>query len=152
MAVGSFMVRPQGFPLFWWIRNYGYTHGVRKTLTSCQQNPILFGWAGLTTPTRLGFLFRLTFSVTSQRNGNYDSNTKCKGHRYGSNDSSRCHLHRASNAINSITTQKQLYLTRKTVGTSGTVLGEHTVGQTQLTVQLAVGSQRTASLSRWDLL
>ena len=152
MAAGSFMVRPWGFPLFRRIRNYGYAHGVHKTLTSCQQNPILFGRAGLTTPTRLGFLFRLTFSVTSRRNGNCDSNTKCKGHRYGSDDSSRCCLHHASDAINSITTQKQLYLTRKTVGTSGMVSGEHTVGQTQLTVQLAVGSQRTASRSGQDLL
>ena len=145
MAAGSFTVRPQGFPLFHQIQNYGYTHGVRKTLTSCQQNPILFGWAGLTTPTRLGFLFRLTFSVTSRCNGNYDSNTKCKGHWYNSDDSSGCRLHRASDAINSKTTQKQLYLTRKTVGTSGTVPGEHMVGQTWLTVQLAFGSQRTAS-------
>ena len=145
MAAGSFTVRPRGFPLFWQIRNYGYAHGVCKTLTSCQQNPILFRRAGLTTPTRLGFLFWLTFSVTSQRNGNYDSNTKCKGHRYGSNDLLRCHLHHASDTINSITTQKQLYLTRKTLGTSGMVLGEHTVGQTWLMVQLAVGSQRTAS-------
>ena len=151
-AVGSFTVRPPGFPLFWWIWNYGYVHGVHKTLTSCQQNPILFGRAGLTTPTRLGFLFWLTFSVTSRRNGNYDSNTKCKGRRYSSNNSSRCHLHCASDAIYSITTQKQLYLTRKTVGTSGTVLGEHTVGQRRLTVQLAVGSQRTASRSGRDLL
>ena len=151
-AAGSFTVRPWGFPLFRRIQNYGYTHGVRKTLTSCQQNPILFGWAGLTTPTRLGFLFRLTFSVTSWHNGNYDSNTKHKGCQYGSNDSSRCHLHHASDAINSITTQKQLYLTRKTVGTSGTVPGEHTVGQTWLTVRLAVGSQRTASRSGRDLL
>ena len=126
--------------------------GFRKTLTTCQQNPILFGWAGLTTPTRLGFLFRLTFPVTSQHNGNYDSNTKCKGHRYGSDDSSRCQLHRDSDAINSIITQKQLYLTRKTVRTSGTVLGEHTVGQTWLMVQLAVSSQRTASRSGLDLL
>ena len=152
MAAGSFTVRPRGFPLFRWIRDYGYTHRVHKTLTSCQQNPILFGRAGLTTPTRLGFLFRLTFSVTSRCNGNYDSNTKCKGHRYGSDDSSRCHLHRASDAINSIVTQRQLYLTRKTVGTSGTVPGEHTVGQTWLMVQLAVGSQRTPSRSGRDLL
>ena len=126
--------------------------GVRKTLTSCQQNPILFGWARLTTPTRLGFLFRLTFPVTSRCNGNYDFNTKHKDHWYGSKDSSWCRLHRDSNAINSIITQKQLYLTRKTVGTSGMVPGEHTVGQTWLTVQLAVGSQRTASRSRHDLL
>ena len=105
-AAGSFTVRPRGFPLFRRVRNYGYAHGVRKTLTSCQQNPILFGRAGLTTPTRLGFLFRLTFPVTSRRNGNYDSNTKRKGRRYGSDDSSRCHLHRASDAINSIITQK----------------------------------------------
>ena len=151
-AAGSFTVRPRGFPLFWRIQDYGYTHGVRKTLTSCQKNPILFGRAGLTTPTRLGFLFRLTFSFTSRHNGNYDSNTKCKGHWYSSNDLSRCHLHCASDAITSITTQKQLYLTRKTVGTSGMVLGEHTVGQTQLMVQLVVGSQRTASQSRWDFI
>ena len=105
---------------------------------------ILFGQARLTTPTRLGSLFRLTFSVTSPCNGNYDSNTKRKGRRYGSNDSSRCRMHRASDAINSITTQRQLYLTRITVRTFGTVPGEHTVGQTRLTVQLAVGSQRTA--------
>ena len=127
-------------------------HGVRKTLTSCQQNPILFGRAGLTTPTRLGFLFRLTFPVTSRRNSNYDSNTKCKGRRYSSNDLSRCRLHPDSDAINSIITQKQLYLTRKTARTSGTVPGEHTVGQTQLMVRLAVSSQRTASRSGWDLL
>ena len=152
MAMGSFTVQPQGFPYFRWVWNYKYVHGVCKTLTSCQQNPILFGWAGLTTPTRLGFLFRLTFPVTSRHNGNYDSNTKCKGHRYGSDDSSRCRLHRASNAINSIITQKQLYLTRKTVRTSGTVPGEHTVGQTWLTVQLAISSQRTASRSGRDLL
>ena len=151
-AVGSFTVRLQGFPLFWQIWNYGYAHGVSKTLTSCQQNPILFGWAGLTTPTRLGFLFRLTFSVTSWRNDNYDSNTKRKCRQYGSNDSSECCLHRASDAINSITTQKQLYLTRKTVGTSRTVPGEHTVGQARLMVQLVVGSQRTASRSGRDLL
>ena len=151
-AAGSFTVQPQGFPLFQRVQNYGYAHGVHKTLTSCQQNPILFGRARLTTPTRLGFLFRLTFSVRSRHNGNYDSITKCKGHRYGSDDLSRCHLHRASNAINSITTQKQLYLTRKTVGTSGTVLGEHTVGQTWLMVRLAVGSQRTASRSGRDFL
>ena len=148
-AVGSYTVWPRGFPLFWRVQNYGYVHGVRKTLTSCQQNPILFG---LTTPTRLGFLFRLTFSVTSQSNGNYNSNTKCKGCRYGSDDSSWCRLHRASDAINSITTQKQLYLTRKTVGTSGMVSGEHTVGQTWLTVQLVVSSQRTASRSGRDFL
>ena len=85
-AAGNFTVWPRGFPLFRRIWNYGYTHGVCKTLTSCQQNPILFGRAGLTTPTRLGFLFWLTFSVTSRHNGNYDSNTKRKGHRYGSND------------------------------------------------------------------
>ena len=151
-AAGSFMVRPWGFPLFQRVWNYRYVHGVCKTLTSCQQNPILFGWAGLTTPTRLGFLFRLTFPVTFQCNGNYDSNTKCKGRRYGSDYSSRCRLHRASDAINSIITQKQLYLTRKTVRTSGTVPGEHTVGQTWLMVQLAVGSQRTASRSGRDLL
>ena len=151
-AAGSFTVRLRGSPLFRRIRNYGYVHGVRKTLTSCQQNPILFGRAGLTTPTRLGFLFRLTFSVTSRRNSNYDSNTKHNGRRYGSNDSSRCRLHRDSDAINSITTQKQPYLTRKTVGTSGTVLGEHMVGQIWLTVQLVVGSQRTASRSGQDLL
>ena len=90
------------------IRNYDLAHGVHKTLSSCQQNPILCGRAGLTTPTRLGFLFRLTFTVTPLRNSNYDSNTKCKGHRYGTNDSSGCWLHRASNAINSIITQKQL--------------------------------------------
>ena len=151
-SCGQFMVWPRGFPLFQRVWNYGYMHGVRKTLTSCQQNPILFGRAGLTTPTRLGFLFRLTFPVTSRHNSNYDSNTKCKGHPYGSDDSSRCRLHCASDAINSIITQKQLYLTRKTVGTSGTVLGEHTVGQTWLTVQLAVSSQRTASQSGQDLL
>ena len=137
---------------FWQVRNYEYVHGVRKTLTSCQQNPILFGRAGLTTPTRLGFLFQLTFPVTSRCNGNYNSNTKCKGRWYGSDDSSRCRLHHASDAINSIITQKQLYLTRKTVRTSGTVPGKHTVGQTRLTVQLAVGSQRTASRSGRDLL
>ena len=152
MAVGSFTVRPWGSSLFQRVRNYGYMHGVCKTLTSCQQNPILFGQARLTTPTRLGFLFWLTFSVTSRRNGNYDSNTKHNGHQYGSNDLSRCWLHRDSDAINSITTQKQLYLTRKTVGTSRTVPGEHTVGQIWLTVQLAVGSQRTAFRSGWDLL
>ena len=127
-------------------------HGVCKTLTSCQQNPILFGRAGLTTPTRLGFLFRLTFPVTSRCNGNYDSNTKHKGHRYGSDDSSRCRLHHDSDAINSIITQKQLYLTRKTVRTSRTVPGQHMIGQTWLMVQLAVGSQRTASRSGRDLL
>ena len=151
-AAGSFKVWPWGSSLFQRVWNYGYAHGVRKTLTSCQQNPILFGWAGLTTPTRLGFLFWLTFSVTSQRNNNYDSNTKCNGHRYSSNDSSWCQLHRDSDAINSITTQKQLYLTRKTVGTSGMVPEEHMVGQIRLTVQLAVGSQRTASQSGRDLL
>ena len=145
MAVGSFTVWPWGFLLFRQIRNYGYMHGVRKTLTSCQQNPILFGRAGLTTPRRLGFLFWFTFSVTSRYNGNYDSNTKCKGHRYSCDDSSRCRLNRASDTINSITTQKRLYLTRKTVRTCGMVPGEHTVGQTRLTVQLVVGSQRTAS-------
>ena len=144
-AAGSFMVQPRGFPLFRQVRNYRYAHGVRKSLTSCQQNPILFGQAGLTTPTRLGFLFRLTFPVTSWRNGNYDFNTKCKGRRYGSDNSSRYRLHCASDNINSIITQKQLYLTRKTVRTSGTVPGEHMVGQTRLMVQLAVGSQRTAS-------
>ena len=69
-----------------------------------------------------------------------------------SDDSSWCQLHRDSDAINSIITQKQLYLTRKTVGTSGTVPGEHTVGQTRLMVQLVVGSQRTASQSGRDLL
>ena len=152
MVAGSFTVQPWGFPLFRWVWKYGYMHRVHKTLTSCQQNPILFGRAGLTTPTRLGFLFRLTFPVTSGRNGNYDSNTKRKGRRYGSDDSSRCCLHCASNAINSIITQKQPYLTRKTVGTSGTVPGEHTVGQTWLTVQLAVGSQRIASQSGRDFL
>ena len=113
---------------------------------------ILFGSARLTTPTRLGSLFWLTFPVTSRCNGNYDSNTKCKGRWYGSNDSSWCRVHRASDAINSITTQKQLYLTRITVRTSGTVPGEHTVGQTRLTVQLAVGSQRTAFRSGRGLL
>ena len=122
-AAGSFTVRPRGFPLFPWGPELRVRARGLQDLTSCQQNPILFGWAGLTTPTRLGFLFRLTFSVTSRRNGNYDSITKCKGRRYGSDDSSQCHLYRASNAINSITTQKQLYLTRKTVGTSRTVPG-----------------------------
>ena len=139
------MVRLRGFPEFQRVWNDEYAHGVCKTLTSCQQNPILFGRARLTTPTRSGFLFQRTFLVTSRRNGNYDSNTKCKGRQYGSNSSSRCRLHHGSNAINSIITQKQLYLTRKTVGTSETIPREHTVGQTQLTVQLAVGSQRTAS-------
>ena len=109
MAVGSFTVRPWGFPVFWLIQNYGNAHRVHKTLTRCQQNTILFGWAWLTTPTRLGFLFWLTFSVTPRHNGNYDSNTKCKGHQYSSNDLSRCRMHRASDAINSITTQQQLY-------------------------------------------
>ena len=86
------------------------THtGVCKTLTSCQQNPILFGRAGLTTPTRLGFLFRLTFPVTSRCNGNYDSDTKCKGRWYGSDDSSQCQLHRNSDAINSIITKAALF-------------------------------------------
>ena len=66
--------------------------------------------------------------------------------------SAGCTVHRDSDAINSIITQKQLYLTKKTVRTSGTVLGELRVGQTRLTVQLAVGSQRTASRSGWDLL
>ena len=117
-AVGSFTVRPRGFPQFRQVQNSEYVHGVRKTLTSCQQNPILFGRARLTTPTRLGFLFQLTFPVTSRRNGNYDSNTKCKGCRHGPNDSSRCWLHHDSDTINSIITQKQLYLTRKTVRTS----------------------------------
>ena len=144
-AAGSFRVRPRGFPEFWRVRNDEYAHRVRKTLTSCQQNPILFGRAGLTSPTRSGFLFRHTFLVTSWRNGNYDSNTKCKGRQYGSDGSSRCQLHRDSDANNSIITQKKFYLTKKTVGTSGMVPGEHTVGQTWLTVQLAVGSQRTAS-------
>ena len=152
MATGSFTVWPLGFPSFWRVWNSEYMHGVCKTLTSCQQNPILFGQAGLTTPTRLGSLFRLTFPVTSQHNSNTDSNTKCKGRRYSSNDSSRCQLHCDSDAINSIITQKQLYLTRKTVRTSEMVPGEHTVGQTWLTVQLAVGSQRTASRSGRDLL
>ena len=144
-SAAGFPVIPAGLEL--WVLARG-----PLTLTGCQQNPILFGRAGLTTPTRLGSLFRLTFPVTSRRNGNYDSNTKRKGRQYGSDDSSRCHLHRASDAINSITTQKQLYLTRKTVGTSGTVPGEHMVGQTWLTVRLAVGSQRTASRSGQDLL
>ena len=141
-----------GFSIILAVWNSKYTHGVCKTLTSCQQNPILFGWAGLTTPTRLGFLFQLTFPVTSRCNGNYDSNTKRKGRRYSSDDLSRCRLHCASDAINSIITQKQLYLTRKTVGTSGTVPEEHTVGQTWLMVQLVVGNQRTASRSGRDLL
>ena len=140
------------YQLCWLKRNYESAHGVCKTQSSCQQNPILFEWARLTTPTRLGSLFWLTFPVTSWRNSNYNSNTKCKGHWYGSNDSSRCQLHRDSDTINSIITQKQLYLTRITVRTSGTVPGEHTVGQTWLTVQLAVSSQRTASRSRRDLL
>ena len=108
-AVGSFTVQPLGFPVFRLIRNYGNAHRVRKTLTRCQQNTILFGQAWLTTLRRFGFLFRLTFLVTPQHNGNYDSNTKCKGRRYGSDNSSRCHMHRASDAINSITTQQQLY-------------------------------------------
>ena len=107
MAVGSSTV---------WISEY--VHGVHRTLTSCQQNPILFGQAGLTTPTRLGFLFWLTFPVTPWHNGNYDSNTKCKGCLHASDE---------------------------------TVPGEHTVGQTQLTVQLAVGSQRKASRFGRDL-
>ena len=64
------------------------------------------------------------------------------------NDSSRCWMHRASDTINSITTQRQLYLTRITVRTSGTVPGEHTVGQTRLMVQLAVGSQRNSNSDR----
>ena len=127
------------------------TQGLQDPIQMSTES-ILFGWARLTTPTRLGSLFQLTFSVTSWRNGNYDSNTKCKGHRYGSNDSSRCQMHRASDAFNSITTQRQLYLTRITVRTSGMVPGEHTVGQTRLMVQLAVGSQRTAFRSGWDLL
>ena len=152
MAAGSFMVWPRGFPEFRRVQNDEYAHRVHKTLTSCQENPILFGRAGLTSPTRSGFLFRHTFLATSWRNGNYNSNTKCKGHQYGSDGSSRCQLHRDSNANNSIITQKQLYLTRKTVGTSRMVPGEHMVGQTWLTVQLAVGSQRTASRSRRGLL
>ena len=106
----------------------------------------------LTMPTRSGFLFWLTFPFTSQCNGNYDSNTKHISHQYGSDDSSRCRLHRNYDAINSIITQKQLYLTMKTVRTSGTVPGEHMVGQTQLMVQLVVGSRRTASRSGRDLL
>ena len=105
-AAGSFMVWPRGFPQFRRVWNSEYTHRVRKTLTSCQQNPILFGQAGLTTPTRLGFLFWLTFPVTSWCNGNYDSNTKCKGRWYGPNDSSQCRLHRDSDAINSIINSK----------------------------------------------
>ena len=157
-----------GMPILSWLRAaLRFGHGVVRNsggsgITSqCtgSANPIqmstesiLFGRARLTTPTRLGSLFQLTFSVTSRRNCNYDSNTKCNGHRYGSNDSSRCWMHHASDAINSITTQRQLYLTRITVRTSGTVPEEHTVGQTRLMVQLAVGSQRTAFRSERDLL
>ena len=107
-AAGSFTVQPQGFPQF--PADPELRVGTRgpQDPHSCQQNPILCGWARLTPPTRLGFLFRLTFTVTPWRNGNYDSNTKYKGHRYGTNDSSRCRLHHASDAINSIITQKQL--------------------------------------------
>ena len=98
-AAGSFTVWLWGFLEFRRVQNDKYTHGVRKTLTSCQQNPILFGQARLTTPTRSGFFFRCTFLVTSWCNSYYDSNTKCKGHQYGSNGSSQCRLHRGSDAI-----------------------------------------------------
>ena len=104
----------------------------------------LFGRAGLTTPTRLRFLFRLTLSVTFRRNGIHDFTTKCNGHRYCSDRPAWYQLHRASDANNLIITQKQLYCTKETVRTSGMVPGEHTVGQRWLTVQLVVGSQRTA--------
>ena len=46
------------------VRNSEFAHGVRTTLSSCQQNTNLFGRAGLTTPTRLGFLFRHTLYIT----------------------------------------------------------------------------------------
>ena len=54
------------------VRNSEFGHGVRTTLSSCQQNTNLFRRAGLTTPTRLGFLFRHTFYVTFWRNGIHD--------------------------------------------------------------------------------
>ena len=54
------------------VRNSEFAHGVRTTLSSCQQNTNLFGRAGLTTPTRLGFLFRRTFYVTFRCNGIHD--------------------------------------------------------------------------------
>ena len=54
------------------VRDSEFTHGVHMTLSSCKQNTNLFGRAGLTTPTRLGFLFRCTFYVTFWRNGIHD--------------------------------------------------------------------------------
>ena len=42
------------------------------SLSSCQQNTILFGRAGLTTPTRLKFLCQPTFHVPFQHNGMHD--------------------------------------------------------------------------------
>ena len=66
------------------VRNSEFAHGVRMTLSSCKQNTNLFGRAGLTTPTRLGFLFRLTFYVTFRRNGIHDQNYTQRGCRYGS--------------------------------------------------------------------
>ena len=80
------------------VRNSEFAHGVCKTLSSCQQNTILFRWAGLTTPTRLRFLFQLTFYITSRRNGVYDFITKGKGCQYSSNRPARCRLHRVSDA------------------------------------------------------
>ena len=49
-----------------------FAHGVRMTLSSCQQNTNLFGQAGLATPTRLGFLFWRTFYITFWCNGIHD--------------------------------------------------------------------------------
>ena len=47
------------------VRDSEFAHRVRMALSSCQQNIILFGWAGLTTPTRLGFLFQHTCVLLS---------------------------------------------------------------------------------------
>ena len=54
------------------VRDSEFAHGVRTTLSSCQQNTNLFGWAWLITPTRLGFLFRRTFYITFWCNGIHD--------------------------------------------------------------------------------
>ena len=44
---------------------------------------------------------------------------------------------------------KSSFIYRETVRASGIVPGEHTVGQRQLTVQLAVGGRKMNSIPNW---
>ena len=125
------------------VRNSKFAHGVRTTLLDCQQNTILFGraWAYHTNKVEVLVSAYFPHLVPAQRYLQFS--IKRKGHRYGSNGLARCCVHGVLVLLLN-NKYKQLYSYNETVRASGMVPGEHTVGQRRLTVQLAVGSQRTA--------